>query len=137
MRSLLCSVLLLTACGTTTRFAATNPSPKPLRPVPAEAVAVFSAGVPDRPFAEIGIVQARQSSDLSLHEMPEILEEMRAEAGRRGCEGLVLNGSSDKQMSSTTVSRRGYSSTSTSLEGYWGTCIVFVDFTATAEHKAP
>ncbi len=125
MRNSLLAVLLLTACGTTTRFAATNPSPRPLASRPAESVTVFATGLPDRPFVEVGLIQARQSSEFSVGEMPEIIAEMRAEAGRRGCDGLVINGASDKTSSSTTVSRHGMMSSSETLEGFWGACIVF------------
>lgn len=125
MRNSLFAVLLLTACGTTTRFAATNPSPRPLISRPAESVAVFATGLPNRPFVEVGLIQGRQSSELSGDEMPEIIAEMRAEAGRRGCDGLVINGASDSSSSSTTVSRHAVTSSSTTLEGFWGACIVF------------
>ncbi|MEO7093053.1 MAG: hypothetical protein ABI175_07380, partial [Polyangiales bacterium] len=66
-------MLVLTACGTTAQFAATNPSPRPLAPRPAETVTVFSTGLPDQPFVEVGIIQARQSSEFSVDELPEIL----------------------------------------------------------------
>jgi hypothetical protein len=117
---------LLTACGTTTRFAATNPSPRPLTARPAESVTVFATGLPNRPFVEVGLIQARQSSEFSNDEMPEIIAEMRVEAARQGCDGLVINGASDSSSSSTTVSRHGASSSSKTLEGFWGACIVFV-----------
>jgi hypothetical protein len=124
--SLLVSMLFVTACGTTTRFAPTNASPRPLTARPAQAVTVFATGLPDRPFVEVGLIQARQSSEFSVDEMPEIIAEMRVEAGRRGCDGLVINGTNDSSSSSTTVSRHGMTSSSETLEGFWGACIVFV-----------
>ena len=127
MRSSLLAVLLITACGTTTQFAPTNPSPHPLAARPAESVAVFATGLPDRPFVEVGIIQARQSSEFSVDELPEILAEMRIEAGHRGCDGLVINGTRDASSSTTTVSHRAMTSSSKTLEGFWGACIVFVE----------
>lgn len=121
----LLSMLFVTACGTTTQFAATNASPRPLAPRPAESVTVFATGLPDRPFVEVGIIQARQSSEFSVDEMPEILAEMRTEAARQGCDGLVINGTRDSSSSSTTVSRHAVTSSSKTLEGFWGACIVF------------
>ncbi len=118
-------MLLVTACGTTTRFAATNPSPRPLIARPAETVTVFATGLPNRPFVEVGLIQGRQSSEFSGDEMPEIIAEMRSEAGRRGCDGLVINGASDSSSSSTTVSHHAVTSSSKTLEGFWGACIVF------------
>jgi len=121
----LLAMLLITACGTTTQFAATNHSPRPLTARPADSVVVFATGLPDRPFVEVGLIQARQSSEFSADEMPEIIAEMRAEAGRRGCDGLVINGASDSSSSSTTVSHHAVTSSSKTLEGFWGACIVF------------
>jgi len=127
MRSSLLAVLVLTACGTTAQFAATNPSPRPLHARPAETVTVFTTGLPSQPFVEVGIIQARQSSELSVDELPEILAEMRVEAGRHGCDGLVINGTRDSSSSTTTVSRNAVTSSSQTLEGFWGTCIVYVE----------
>ncbi len=134
-------MLFVTACGTTTQFAATNASPRPLAARPAESVSVFATGLPNRPFVEVGIIQARQSSEFSVDELPEILAEMRTEAGRRGCDGLVINGTRDAQSSSTTVSHHAVTSSSKTLEGFWGACIVFVvdpePIAARAEAPAP
>lgn len=121
----LLAMLFVTACGTTTQFAATNHSPRPLAPRPVDSVVVFATGLPDRPFVEVGLIQARQSSEFSVDEMPEILAEMRTEAARQGCDGLVINGTRDAQSSSTTISPHGMASSSKTLEGFWGACIVF------------
>jgi hypothetical protein len=76
--------------------------------------------------------------------MPEIIAEMRKAAGAQGCDGLLLNGARDKTSSSTSASSNGreasmYTSTTT-LEGYWGTCIVFAEpppGPAVSHHAAP
>ncbi len=127
MRSSFVTLLVLTACGTTSQFAATNPSPRPLTARPAETVTVFATGLPSQPFVEVGIIQARQSSEFSVDELPEILAEMRVEAGRRGCDGLVINGTRDSSSSTTTISHHAMTSSSRTLEGFWGACIVFVE----------
>lgn len=118
---------LLAACGTTTRFVATNPSPRPLTPRPAAEVHVYTTGAPALAYVEVGILQARQSSDFSTHEMPEIIAELRAEAGKIGCDGVIINGTADTAHGSTVVTRDGVSSSHSTLEGYWGACIVYVD----------
>jgi hypothetical protein len=127
MRKALLAMLVLSACGTTTRFAATNSAPHPLMARPSAAVEVFVTGLPQRQFVEVGIIQARQSSEFSNDEMPDIIAEMRTEAGKRGCDGLVINGASDTQQSSTYVSHHEMSSSTKTLEGFWGACIVFVN----------
>jgi hypothetical protein len=123
--------LSLAACGTTTRFTATNPSPHPLVPKPAAAVHVYTTGAPEVPYVEVGILQSRQSSSASLHEMPEIISSMRAEAGKIGCDGVIINGTADKHESSTSVhsDRKSttVSSSESTLEGFWGACIVYLE----------
>lgn len=122
MRNLLLASLLLAACGTTTQFASTNPSPRPLASRPASTVAVFTTTQPDRPFVEVGLIKAQQSSDLSNDDMPDIIAELRREAGRRGCDGVIIAGAADRTVPSAFVG--GSSST---LEGYLATCIVYTD----------
>jgi len=132
-------VLAAAACGTTTQFAPTNPSPRPLSPRLAESVLVFASGLPAQPFVEIGIIQARQSSELSMHEMPEIIAEMRQAAGAQGCDGLLLNGARDKTISSGGGTDASVFASTTTLEGFWGTCIVFTEpgGPAVSQHVAP
>jgi len=131
------ALLLLAACGTTTRFVATNPSPHPLVPKPAAAVHVYTTGGPAVAYVEVGILQSRQASDMSTHEMPQIIATMRAEAGKIGCDGVIINGAADKAESSTTVTEESYSSSNTTLEGFWGACIVYLDEDETTAAVAP
>ena len=118
MRSLLPVILLAAACGTTTRFIATNPAPRPMAPRPAESVAVFTTGHPDVPYVEVGIIQGRQSSSLSFDEMPGIIAAMRQDAAKAGCDAVIINGASDKVVG-------GREGTDT-LEGFWGACVVYM-----------
>jgi hypothetical protein len=129
MRSLLPMVLLVAACGTTTRFIATNPSPRPLAARPAASVAVFTTGHPEIPYVEVGIIQGRQSSAYSFDEMPDIIATMRQDAGRAGCDALILNGASDK-----VVGDRHQTAT---LEGFWGACVVYMQPAGTSVATTP
>ncbi len=119
------ALLALAACGTTTRFATLNQPPHPLTPRPAEAVVLFSSALPAQPYVEIGIVQGKQESDVSLDELPEILAAMRVEAGRRGCEGLILNGPNNAPGARVLGPFEG--ANRTIVEGFWATCIAFTD----------
>ena len=76
--------LLTVACGTTTQWVPTNPSPRPLQPRHPSTVEIWTTGVPNRPYTEVGIITARQSSELSVDDMPEIINELRAEAASIG-----------------------------------------------------
>jgi len=113
-------VLALAACGATTRFVATNPSPRPLAPRPPAAVQVFTSGRPAIPYVEVGVLQGRQGGLIvtGADAMPEIVTKMRADAAAIGCDGLIINGSADRV--------EGTSTGPTTVQGFWGACIVFL-----------
>lgn len=119
-KTVVLSLLLVTvaACGTTIRSVPLNPSPRPMYPRPAAEVQVFSTALPHHPYVEVATVQGRQASRYSLHRLPDVIQSMREEAGRYGCDGLVLQGYSDGVDESDGLLQR--------LEGMIGTCIVFV-----------
>jgi hypothetical protein len=121
--------LALAACGTTTQFVSTNPSPRQMHPRPVSSVAVFTASRPEIPYIEVGILQSRQSSGFSSDQMPEIIGAMRKEAAHIGCDGVIVNGAADTTESheTTTVSRHAvtHSGSTQTLQGYWGTCIMY------------
>jgi hypothetical protein len=114
------------ACGTTTRFVATNPSPHPLAAKQPQQVDIYTTGSPDVEYVEVGIIQTRQASELSTKDMPGIISDMRSQAAKIGCDGVIINGAADKHQSSTTVTESSASSSSSTLEGFWGACIVYL-----------
>lgn len=114
----------LSACGTTSYYTQTNPAPKRMVAKPASAVHVYTTGKPKIAYTEVGIIQSRQSSEFSVDEMPQIIAEMRKEAGRRGCDGIIINGTSNKTVGGGTH----HGSSVNTLEGYWGACIVYGDY---------
>ncbi len=126
LRLALPALLAVAACGTTTRFVATNPSPHPLATKQTLQVDVYTTAAPTTPYVEVGILQSRQSSELSLDEMPDIIQKMRAEAAKIGCDGVIINGLSDKTVGSGYGDAHGSSSSTTTLEGFWGACIVYL-----------
>lgn len=115
------ALLSATACGTTTQFTPTNPSPRAMQSKSPDQVHVYTSSMPERPFTEVGIIQSRQSSELSLDEMPEIIQEMRKEAAKIGCDGVILNGTNNK----TVGHHDRHGGSTNTLEGYWGTCIMY------------
>lgn len=116
------SLAAVAACGTTTQFAPTNPSPRPMAPRHPDTVQVFTTGNPEVPYVEVGIIQSRQSSRLSLHEMPEMIRELRKEAAKIGCDGVILNGANNTT-EGHVIDGDGSAGT---LEGFWGACIMWV-----------
>ena len=135
------AAVTLVACGTTTRYVSTNPPPRQMRPRPVETVQVFATSRPSSPYVEVGILQARQSSGFSSDKMPDIIKAMREEAAKKGCDGIIISGPNDKTVgsesdSATTVTNKNRSTTSYShssstetLEGYWGACIMYTTVT--------
>lgn len=132
------SSLALTACGTTTKYVATNPPPRAMQPRPAQTVEVYTATHPDRPFVEVGILESQQSSEYSRHDMADIIGSMRNKAAKIGCDGVIIVGPNDTIAGSDTVAgtdttrtRNGsqeltYASTTThTLKGYRGVCIMY------------
>lgn len=117
------SLFTLVACGTTTRFTPTNPSPRPMAARAPMSVHIYTSQ-PQIPYIEVGILQSRQSSQLSSDDMPEIVSAMRNEAAKIGCDGVIINGASDKVVSEHVLTD---GNSSTTLEGFWGTCIMYSD----------
>lgn len=110
---LVLAICAMHGCGTSIQYVPTGNARLAGRPRPAHAVEVFSTGVPSRPYAELGIIEAQQESEVSIHGAQQIIALMRATAGKLGCDGLLLSGSNDAVAGDDT------------LKGYRGTCIVF------------
>ncbi len=115
--------LLVAGCGTSTYYTPINAPPHAMRARPTSSVQVFHAMLPERPFVEVGLIQVRESSAFSSENMPELIEEMRVQAGKRGCDGLIVGQANNK-----TVGSGGYHYSPgyiRTLEGFDGTCIVY------------
>ena len=112
---------MLAACGTTTQFVRTNPSPVEMRARPPETVEVFTAAKPERPFVEVGIVEAQQTNEFSTSDTAAIIQALREEAAARGCDGVIIVANNDAIVGDTF---KGYGDTET-LKGYRGACIMY------------
>ncbi|MCC6623488.1 MAG: hypothetical protein IT385_19665 [Deltaproteobacteria bacterium] len=135
--ALVLASLVIAACGTTVRWVPTNPSPRALEPRHPSTVEIWTTGVPNRPYTEVGIITARQSSEMSVDEMPEIISELREEAARIGCDAVMLQGKNDKVVGHGTTTFGTGGMHATTLEGYWGACLVYLDEPAPAPAPAP
>ena len=78
-----------------------RPAPYPMAPRPPDSVVVFLAARPEVPLIEVAMleIQERQGSYSSA----ELLDELRALAGRQGCDGIILIGDNDAMSSSTST----------------------------------
>ncbi|HVK88493.1 MAG TPA: hypothetical protein VM513_30455 [Kofleriaceae bacterium] len=86
--------LSLASCSSTT-YVATNPAPRPLAARAPATVTLFTVGLPERPYTEIGDVKATARAMWGSPE-PKALRMLRAEAARRGCDGVIVMGPNDK-----------------------------------------
>lgn len=109
--------LMASACGTTLHYQPLNTSPRALLEVDPDAVTIFTTSKPKRRFVEVGLIEGQQTGAASFDDSTAVLNKMRREAGRRGCDGLVLLGSDDAVV--------GNQHLTTTLSGYRATCIVY------------
>lgn len=109
---------ILAACGPKVTVQTLNPAPYPMAPRPAAAVAVFTTGIPDRPYVEVALLSAeRGQSD-------EHLPALRERAAEMGCDALVFTSIS---RTSTTSDGHydGKLDTTSTVSGSNATCIVW------------
>jgi hypothetical protein len=88
----LASLCLLSGCGTAVGYTPLNAPPRPPSPRPAAQVEVFTSATPPRPFVEVGFFEARDLTAYGSNGPGAMIEAMRASAGERGCDGLVVTG---------------------------------------------
>jgi hypothetical protein len=130
------SALGLVGCGTNIAYVPLNSPPHPLTPRPPESVELFTTSPPQRPFVEVGAIESQQQS-MSQDGVDVIYAKMRAEAGKRGCDALVIVGSNDATQVSGSMSHGSGSVGSRTLKGYRATCVVFTDAPDTSAAAAP
>jgi hypothetical protein len=84
------AIALVTAGCVNVEYIPTNAPPRPMKPRPAAEVEVFPTGLPSRPYVEV----ARLEIDAQTNDPEMLIDQLRQEAGERGCEGVVFAGSS-------------------------------------------
>ena len=75
------------ACSVPVKYTTLNSPPKSLQPMSPEKVEVFTTARPTRKYDEVGTMTAMHDSITSNDDM---FRAMREEAGKRGCDGLVV-----------------------------------------------
>lgn len=106
-------------CGTTVNFAPTNRPLRVMHARPVSEVRVFSSAIPQERYLDVGILQARQSSQVSTAGFADLIEALRNEAAQIGCDGIIIHGPDN------TTELSGSGRTSVQIDGYSATCIVF------------
>lgn len=118
----LCStVFFCVGCGIETRFIPTNTPLVPMHSKPATNVSVFSTAPPNRPYQEVGFIEARERGGKNRED--EVFGQLVQVAAEIGCDGLVILGAADVVSGSTF---QGTGSVSTQ-KGYRATCIVWIN----------
>lgn len=135
------AVVCAAGCGTSIGVTPLNPSPRPLVARSAAEVEVFLDATPPRPYVDVAVIEAEQSSELSSDEAPQFIAKMRAEAASMGCDGLRINGATSRDTVSWSdithdaidlVSKQPVPTPETygepvTLHGMVATCIVYRD----------
>jgi hypothetical protein len=123
IKSLVLAIVLASAGCVNVDYVATNTPPHAMRPRPASQVEVFQTGIPSRPYVEVGYLEVQaQTND------PEFLiDQLREEAGERGCEGIVFIANNDSTSTHATITGTGAAVRTTKNKGYRAVCIAYRD----------
>lgn len=105
-------------CGAYSSWMPTNPPPHPMQPRPADQVEMFTSGAPTRSFVEVGIIQS--SPGMAATDL-QVLAELRTEGGKRGCDGVIVNG----ETKSATASGNAIFATADEKTAFRAACIVY------------
>ncbi|MDC0712364.1 hypothetical protein POL68_28130 [Stigmatella sp. ncwal1] len=123
-RSLLLLAAALCGCGTRIAYIPTNAPPRAMQAHSPDSVQIFTTQQPERPYVEVGLIEAQQESH-SVDTEETVFTRLREEAAHRGCDGLVLLGSNDSVQIIGSGSQFGGNTSGRTLKGYRGTCIVW------------
>lgn len=127
---LVASTAFVWGCGTRVSFTPTNTPPRAMTPRSPDSVQIFTTQSPDRPYVEVGVIEAQQASAYSTADETEVVAKLRESAAKQGCDALIITGSADKVVGSGYTSNGSGTSSVTTLRGFRGTCILFKDATA-------
>jgi hypothetical protein len=126
----LISISALTmACGVTTTTTYLRLPPPRAAPRPAQSVEILSSGPPKRPHLDVALIEAVEESSGTGATTAEIIGKMREEAGRMGCDALILGSAFSKIDSLTTV----LTGDAYDVSGWHGTCVFYTDVPGTAQ----
>ena len=111
-----------------------NPVPRAMQPRPPYTVEMFSSGPPRRPYIDVAYLEAEQDSAYSVDGTSEFIARLREQAGRMGCDGVVLGGVTNAPDAVASVT----ADINASRKGLTATCIMYVqDEVAGAPAAAP
>jgi hypothetical protein len=115
-------VMTIAACGSSIRATEINSPPRPLAARTPESVEVFTSGAPARPHMDLAYYEAQQASEFSSDDTRDFIVKLRADAAKRGCDGLVVGGITHETTSTIFDEHQPRSN-----KGLTATCIVYTD----------
>jgi hypothetical protein len=118
------AVFAAAGCGTSISTTAINAPPRPMAPRPPETVEVFTSGAPPRPHVDVAILEAEESSGLSVADTGDMIRSLREHAAAMGCDAVVVGGSSSRDPGVTDV-ESWLVENPKGRKGFFGTCIAY------------
>lgn len=92
---------------------------------PPASVEIFSSGPPARAHVDIAYLEAKRATSVSFDAMQELFAQLRDEAARMGCDGVVIGGLTSSADVNPNLSRRAI----------MATCIVYTNESVAATPK--
>jgi hypothetical protein len=120
-RKLLLLALLTCGCGTSVEYTPLRAYKHGPRRSP-DAVEVYLSGPPTQPYIDVGVLEAKQESDLSLDGTREMLAVLRKAAGRAGCDAIFVKGIGSNAEAGLLITDH-----SSSVKTINATCIRYTD----------
>lgn len=116
-------VAVCVGCGSYATFLATNTPPRPMTPRTPESVELITAGPPQRPFVEVGTIDARQRSVYSLDSSQDVLIKVRQSAAEVGCDAVLVTGSNNDLVATSS----SVGANVKVLQGFHAACLMYKD----------
>jgi len=117
---LVVACLGLAACGMSTAYMPLNTPPHPISAKDPSSVEIFTTSKPAQAYVEVGLIQSSIDGALSTSGTFELMQALRTEGGKHGCDAVLVT-TEDKMASGngTVVAER--------TSGVRATCIVYSD----------
>jgi len=120
--ALLWLLLCASGCGTFVTTTLINDGYGAGEPRQPRSIAIFSSGPPATPHVDVALLEAEQTHGLNDQGTDVMLERLREQAGKLGCDGIVLGSFSSRGSDLAGTGWEPFDPGSTTLHA---TCIVY------------
>jgi hypothetical protein len=125
-RTYLVALVLAAGCGTSIQTTPLNPAPRAMPPRHPASVELFSSGAPQRAHIDVALLEAEESSSFSIHRTQEMLNKLREEGAKLGCDAVVIGGVSSREPGITDT-ESWLVDNPKNRKGVFATCIVYTE----------